>query len=102
MSYDLVKALKSLYPGSVWSLNGDSYAGFAWSEDNVDPKPTEAELIAECVRLEQLYVSLEYQRQRKLSYPGIEDQLDLLYHGGYDAWKTVITEIKNQYPKDSV
>ena len=102
MSYDLVKALKSLYPGSVWSLNGDSYAGFAWSEDNVDPKPTELELINECMRLQAEYEANEYQRLRKSAYPAIEDQLDLLYHGGYEAWKDAISAVKSQYPKDSV
>ena len=102
MSYDLVKALKSLYPGSVWSLNGDSYAGFAWSDDNVAQKPTELELINECMRLQAEYEVNEYQRLRKAAYPSIEDQLDLLYHGGYEAWKDAISAVKSQYPKDSV
>lgn len=102
MTYDLVKALKSLYPGSIWSLNGDSYSGFVWSEDNVAPKPTELELINECKRLQAEYEAKEYQRLRKSAYPSIEDQLDLLYHDGYDAWKSAISAVKSQYPKDSV
>lgn len=36
---------------------------------------------------------------RERAYPSIADQLDMLYHGGYDAWKAEITAIKEQYPK---
>ena len=41
----------------------------------------------------------EYQRQRALEYPSYADQFDLLYHGGYDAWKAAIQEVKDKYPK---
>lgn len=43
------------------------------------------------------YVSLQYQRDRE--YPTIEDQLDDLYHNGYDGWKDTITAIKIKHPK---
>jgi len=32
-------------------------------------------------------------------YPSIVDQLDLLYHGGMDAWKSAIQAVKDKYPK---
>lgn len=38
-------------------------------------------------------------QDRKKAYPSIEDQLDTLYHGGYDAWHAQIQAIKQQYPK---
>lgn len=41
----------------------------------------------------------EYQRLRAAEYPSFADQFDLLYHGGYDAWKAVIDNIKQKYPK---
>jgi hypothetical protein len=41
----------------------------------------------------------EYQRLRASEYPSFADQFDLLYHGGYDAWKAVIEAVKNKYPK---
>jgi hypothetical protein len=40
-----------------------------------------------------------YKRQRAAEYPSIPDQLDLLYHGGMDAWKTAIQAVKDKYPK---
>ena len=40
-----------------------------------------------------------YKEQRARAYPSIPDQLDLLYHGGLDAWKAAIDAVKTQYPK---
>ena len=40
-----------------------------------------------------------YKYQRQQEYPSIVDQLDTLYHGGYDAWKASIDVVKNKYPK---
>lgn len=41
----------------------------------------------------------QYKYQRQQAYPSIADQLDTLYHGGYDAWKASIEAVKNQFPK---
>jgi len=40
-----------------------------------------------------------YKYKRAAEYPSIPDQLDLIYHGGIDAWKTAIQIVKNKYPK---
>jgi hypothetical protein len=40
-----------------------------------------------------------YAQERAIAYPSIVDQLDTLYHGGYDAWKASIDAVKTQYPK---
>jgi len=40
-----------------------------------------------------------YKNQRMVEYPSIEDQLDLMYHSGFDAWKAKIKETKDKYPK---
>jgi len=40
-----------------------------------------------------------YKEQRAKAYPSFADQFDLLYHGGYDAWKAAIDAVKTQYPK---
>ena len=43
-----------------------------------------------------------YITQRQQEYPSIVDQLDTLYHGGYDAWKASIGVVKNKYPKGAI
>lgn len=40
-----------------------------------------------------------YKAQRAAEYPSFADQFDLLYHGGYDAWKAAIEAVKDKYPK---
>ena len=48
----------------------------------------------------QTYINANaYKAQRAAEYPSIPDQLDLLYHGGMDAWKTAIQAVKDKYPK---
>ena len=42
---------------------------------------------------------INYVVQRQSEYPPIAEQLDTLYHGGYDAWKAEIQAIKDKYPK---
>lgn len=41
----------------------------------------------------------EYIEQRQFAYPSTNDQWDILYHQGFDAWKAVIKEVKDRYPK---
>ena len=41
----------------------------------------------------------QYKFDRAREYPNFADQFDLLYHGGYDAWKAAIDAVKNKYPK---
>jgi hypothetical protein len=40
-----------------------------------------------------------YKGKRAAAYPSIPDQLDLLYHGGMEAWKAAITAVKQEFPK---
>jgi len=48
----------------------------------------------------QAYINANaYKDKRAAAYPSIVDQLDLLYHGGMDAWKAAITAVKEEFPK---
>jgi hypothetical protein len=92
---DITKALISLRPNAQWILHGEE---LEWL-DTEQPQPTEAEINAEVTRLQAEYEAKEYQRNRAVTYPSIQDQLDTLYHGGYDAWKATITAVKEEFPK---
>ena len=96
---DIIHALRSLKPGAQWVLNGDTYEGLVWHDDNELPPPTEEEVQAEVERLQAEYEYNQYQRDRAKEYPSIEDQLDALYHQGYDGWKESINKVKEEYPK---
>ncbi len=41
----------------------------------------------------------DYRNLRLNEYPSVVEQLDLLYHQGYEGWKAAIEEIKLKYPK---
>jgi uncharacterized small protein (DUF1192 family) len=88
-------ALLSLRPGAQWTLRGDE---LEWL-DTEQTRPTDAEIAAEITRLEADYAAKQYQRDRAAAYPSFADQFDLLYHGGYDAWKAAIDAIKQEHPK---
>ena len=47
----------------------------------------------------ELKAKFGYINQREQNYPSIMDQLDTMYHKGFDAWKTEIKAIKDKYPK---
>jgi len=88
---DLSKALLALRPNAKWTLDGSLYEGITWL-DTEQTIPTKAELEA--------WVDPNaYKYKRALAYPPIADQLDLLYHGGMDAWKAAITAVKEEFPK---
>jgi len=96
---DIVHALQSLRPGASWSILGEDYENLVWSNENELPPPTEEEVQVEIERLKAEYNNNQYQRDRASAYPSIEDQLDTLYHQGYDGWREMITEVKTKYPK---
>ena len=99
----LCDSICNLRPNAQWKLDGTTYDGLVWLEKPMSKggqsKPTEEEVNLEVERLQKKWEDAEYQRLRARAYPSIEDQLDLLYHGGLDAWKEEINKIKEQYPK---
>lgn len=100
----LIEAIHSLAPNCQFSISTSSdfnynYNTLVWSDENELPLPTKEEVIAEIERLQAEYEYNEYQRLRAKEYPSFADQFDLLYHGGYDAWKTEIDKVKQKYPK---
>lgn len=58
---------------------------------------------SELIKKDQNYLEpLSYTELRKVNYPQVEEQLDMLYWdlmNGTDKWRDKITEIKTKYPK---
>ena len=46
-----------------------------------------------------LTIPVDHAKRRKQEYPSIEEQLDMLYHKGYDGWKAEMKKIKDRFPK---
>ena len=93
------EALERLSGGAGFSIDKDgSYESIVWFSETT-PKPSKEEVENEIAIVLAEFATKEYQRQRSSEYPSFADQFDLLYHGGYDAWKASIDAIKNKYPK---
>ncbi len=89
------KAIRNLY-ANVVSI--DDISG-AFDADGNQVTIDESLVADEITRLEADYAAKKYQRDRAAAYPSFADQFDLLYHGGYGAWKAAIDAIKQEYPK---
>ena len=95
---DIISAILALDPDAEVSVNGESLDGIIWHDGNPN-KITNDQITAKQAELKTAYDNNKYQRDRKLEYPSIEDQLDDLYHNGIDGWKTTIKAVKDKYPK---
>ena len=58
-----------------------------------------ADVQAKIAELQADYDAIKYQRDRAAAYPSWQDQLDNIFHNGFDAWKADIQTIKDKYPK---
>jgi hypothetical protein len=98
---NMLEAISNLRPGANFAINGDTYEGLIWNDENELLPPTKEEVEAEVARLQAEYDAKEYQRQRVPEYPSIGDQLDAIWKGGdaYDAMLAKVMAIKDKYPK---
>ena len=95
---DIISAILALDPNAQVSVNAESLDQITWHDGNPN-NITNDQITAKQAELKTTYDNNKYQRDRKLEYPSIEDQLDDLYHNGIDGWKTTIKAVKDKYPK---
>lgn len=98
---DVTKALLKLRPGAKWTVDGNSYAGITWLDDS-QTKPSEEEINAELALQRAEIASTEYQRQRVVEYPPIEEYIDGVVKGDQaqiQAYIDTCLMIKRKYPK---
>ena len=91
------EALQSLKPGAEWVLHGDV---LTW-HDAVQTEPTQAEIDAEVIRLQAVYDSQAYARNRKAEYDQL-NQFEMQFDDDRDStttWVDTINEIKGRHPK---
>ena len=91
-------AIKALHPNVGFSfINGQINI---WESD--EPQPTEEQIQAKLAELQADYEAKQYQRDRAVAYPSIQDQLDMQYHDQVDGtttWKDAIAKVKSENPK---
>ena len=83
----MINAIFKLYP-QVVTIRGEDAFDAEGNQVAIDQSLVDAEV-----------ARTAYIGKRAAEYPSTADQFDLLYHGGYDAWKAAIDAVKNKYPK---
>lgn len=102
MNISVAEAILSICKECQFIVKDNSIEDIEWLNTDISIIPDVESIQEELDRLQKNYNSLEYQRLRKNAYPSIEDQLDTLYHQGYDGWREMINNIKQEFPKLTV
>jgi hypothetical protein len=82
--HDAIRAVNS----SVVTIRGDDAFDASGNPVTYDEIAVQAYIYAHA-----------YIAKRQQAYPSIADQLDILYHSGFDAWKSAIQAVKEEFPK---
>lgn len=82
------KAIRALYPNVVTIDDGTGAFDVQGNQVEIDMSAVNAWVDPEA-----------YKAKRQQAYPSIADQLDILYHSGFDAWKSAIQAVKEEFPK---
>lgn len=83
--------------GAVANINGERHTGcITLSTDDLGQAFVD---VRGALHGDFLVDVVNYAGRRKRAYPAWEDQLDTMYHEGFDVWKAQIQAVKDQYPK---
>jgi len=96
---DISLVLSRRYPGSEWTLNGDSYSGLTWLSDG--EAPTLAELEAEWAQVEYEVAYEAVQKQRQAAYQSESDPVFFDYQRGEvteQDWLDAVQAVKDAHP----
>ena len=93
---DRVNAIMKINPDAKFAQKADG--SIEWLEGTAEI--SKADIEAKQAELQTAYDNNKYQRDRKVEYPSIVDQLDDIYHNGIDGWKATIKATKDKYPKE--
>jgi hypothetical protein len=100
----ITNAVSSLVPNHSGFTTKDEKI-IAWNtadEKSGVVQPTQAEIDTELIRLQGEYDALQYQRDRAVSFPTWQEQMDMQYHDQLDGtttWKDAIAKVKADNPK---
>ena len=103
---DLGKAIKAINKTANFIITDENVDTIEWI-NNTTPIAKE-DILAKQAELQAEYDAKQYQRDRKVEYPEIGDQLDMLWHSidqdaalkqKYFAFHQAILAIKSKHPK---
>jgi hypothetical protein len=99
MSIDYPAVLTTNYPGSQWTLDGDTYDGLTWLDDT--PQPTQAELDAAWPAVQYANQCATVDAARLAAYEQTSDPLFFKWQRGdatQQQWLDAVNAVKNAHP----
>ena len=96
--YDICSAILAINPSAEVSIDGEDFdsPNFQITWHSGTPEIPKADIEAMMAELKADYDSKQYQRDRKPEYGSWEEQLDMMYHG---TWEAHVQAVKDKYPK---
>jgi hypothetical protein len=97
----ITKAIFNLRPTASFIVIDEDYKKIVWNSPSID-MPTEEEVLNEVNRINDEYVSKEYQRLRIKEYPDHKDFLDAWVKNDQEAleeYRQKCLNVKLKYPK---
>ena len=91
---DIAKAILAINPTAEVSVNAEDFEQITWHSGT--PEIPKADIEAMMAELKADYDSKQYQRDRKPEYGSWEDQMDMMYHG---TWEAHVQAVKEKFPK---
>ncbi len=95
----IAEALQSLRPGARFRVDSE---GVIYWQDQEQSQPSDSEIQTEATRLQADYDLMEYSRNRKESYPPMENYLDGIVKGDQaqiDKYISDCLAVKQRFPK---
>ena len=98
----IIKAILKINPNAVVTVNGEDIntCEIEW-HNGTTPIP-KADIEAKMAELQAEYDANQYQRDRAIAYPTIQEQLDMQYWdkvNGTTNWEDAIAKVKSDIPK---
>ena len=100
--FQYVDAIKNLAPGAKFGIYDNDLTRIDWQDESIS-QPSDADIEAELVRLQEEYDAQAYARNRKAEYNAL-NQLEMQFddkEDGTTTWEDAIKAIKTKWPKDN-
>lgn len=99
----IIEAILKINPNAVVTVRGSDIntCEIEWHEETTPI--SKADIEAKMAELQAEYDANQYQRDRAIAYPSIQDQLDMQYWdkvNGTTNWEDAIAKVKSDNPKD--
>jgi hypothetical protein len=95
MDIEIYDAILAINPNAVIGITENDFSKIEWLAGTIPI--SKSDIQAKQAELQADYDSKQYQRDRKPEYGSWEDQMDMMYHG---TWEAHVQAIKDKYPKE--